>query len=362
MKTIARSLAALACLTLLSCAVRVAGDAVRAELPVIALDSQPAPEGIGAGFSRMRILSGGTVAFDGYALVKDRGGELAVRTVDAEGADANVSLFDFPPEHRFAVKAYESDGEFARSEAAAALWRGLGHWAPSAVRVLVTVDGGPARDCVFAETVCRDRGRIDVDSLESTDYDAYTNQGGYVLRSVDEDSVDAEEQVVVTMSGRILRVEYPGLANSAQLDYLRSHLSWVESGSGEYGLESRMDVDAFADAVAFYCITGIDPRTAGFYLSKRRNGTVSFAYPGKTGRAFSDPALTSLSDFRNLALFEAMLADETAMASCRERLAEDAALLMAFDFVEDLDQACVSSPSVFDDVLDRINAFSARSF
>lgn len=128
--------------------------------------------------------------YDGYIGIEYRGDsslqfdkkQFAIETRDSLGANLNLSLFGMPRENDWVLYAPYSDKSLMRNVLAYKLSADLGHYASRTQFCEVVLNGEYWGIYVFMEKIKRDKGRIAIADLDSTEVDSPDVTGGYILK------------------------------------------------------------------------------------------------------------------------------------------------------------------------------------
>jgi len=108
--------------------------------------------------------------------------QFAIETQDSLGHNVNVSLLGMPPENDWILYAPYSDKSLMRNVLAYKLSRDLGHYASRTRYCELVLNGEYAGIYVLMEKIKRDRNRVAVAEMDSTDVEGLGLSGGYIVK------------------------------------------------------------------------------------------------------------------------------------------------------------------------------------
>lgn len=213
--------------------------------------------------------------YNGYIGIRLRGNsslnfdqkQYAVETRDATGENLNVPLLGMPKENDWLLYAPYNDISLIRNVYAYGLWGEMGHWGPRTKMVEVLLNGAYQGVYVLIEHIKRDKGRIDIAELDSTDTSGLDLTGGYIMKIDDAQSDDlsfvSKVPGLITSSGwgvpntQIKWVhDYPTGEDilQVQANYIHNYIDTVEQliQSAQFnnpvtGYSKYLDVPSFVD-------------------------------------------------------------------------------------------------------------------
>jgi hypothetical protein len=103
-------------------------------------------------------------------------------TRDPAGNNRDISLLGMPEENDWILLANYNDKTFMRNMLAFELFRKLGHYAPRTRLVEVIVNNEYRGIYILAEKIKRDKSRVDIAKLSSTDISGDNITGGYIFK------------------------------------------------------------------------------------------------------------------------------------------------------------------------------------
>ncbi len=105
-----------------------------------------------------------------------------IETRDSNGNNFDVSLLGMPAENDWILLANYNDKSFMRNTLAFDLFRKMGHYAPRTQLCEVLVNGQYQGIYVFTEKIKRDKGRVNIANLKTTDISGDDVTGGYIFK------------------------------------------------------------------------------------------------------------------------------------------------------------------------------------
>lgn len=106
----------------------------------------------------------------------------ALETRTETGDEREVDLFGWPAESDWTLISNFNDRSMVRNLLAYRLSQQMGHYAPRARLVEVTLNGGYQGIYLFCERIKRDKGRVDMDKLEPDEVSGADLTGGYIIK------------------------------------------------------------------------------------------------------------------------------------------------------------------------------------
>jgi hypothetical protein len=208
-------------------------------------------------------------------------------TINADGSDNDVSPFGFAKEHNWVLFAPYNDKSLMRDVLAYALARATGRYAVKTQFVELMLNNQYQGVYVFMEKINRDKNRVNVTKMSSTDISGDALTGGYIVK-IDKDTGTPASKWTSTFppkSGQpqrvLYQVDYPTLANIApeQKAYIQKWITDFEtmmSGASyndtAIGYAKWIDVGSFVDYLLTNEITkNIDAYRLSSYLFKDRD-------------------------------------------------------------------------------------------
>ncbi len=108
--------------------------------------------------------------------------QFAVETRDESGANLNVPLLGMPPENDWVLYGPYSDKSLMRNVLAYKLWAELGHYSPRTRFCELVLNGRYWGVYVMIEKIKRDKNRVNIAKLDSTDLLPPAVTGGYIIK------------------------------------------------------------------------------------------------------------------------------------------------------------------------------------
>lgn len=130
-------------------------------------------------------------AYSGHIGIEIRGGYSAIlpqqpyglELRDSAGADLDTTLLGMPAEHDWHLIPNYNDKSFSRNTLAAEVFRKLGHYAPRSKFCEVIVNGDYRGIYLLSETVKRDKNRVHIAKLDSSEVTFPDVTGGYIIKN-----------------------------------------------------------------------------------------------------------------------------------------------------------------------------------
>lgn len=138
---------------------------------------------------------------------------------DSNGRNLEAPLLDMPAESGWALIAPYNDISMIRNSLAFDMWTEMGYWGPRTRMVELVFDGKYQGVYILAETVMRDKNRLDIANLKADDNNGTELTGGYILRI---DAYDADDLTFTSkVSGIMGRGGFGGRFSQAGLQQNR---------------------------------------------------------------------------------------------------------------------------------------------
>ncbi len=102
---------------------------------------------------------------------------------DPAGSDLDTSLLGMPAEHDWHLIANYNDKSFSRNTLAGELFRKLGNYAPRSRFCEVIIDGDYKGIYLLSESIKRDKNRVHISKLDSSEITAPDVTGGYIIKN-----------------------------------------------------------------------------------------------------------------------------------------------------------------------------------
>jgi hypothetical protein len=105
-----------------------------------------------------------------------------IETRDSLGENLNIPLFHMPEENDWILLANYNDKTFMRNSLTFELFRKMGHYAPRTQFCEVVVNNYYQGIYVFTEKIKRDKGRVDIATLNADEITGDDLTGGYIIK------------------------------------------------------------------------------------------------------------------------------------------------------------------------------------
>jgi hypothetical protein len=102
-------------------------------------------------------------------------------TINAYGNEQDMPLFHMPAENDWILLANYNDKAFSRNALAFHLFDKMGHYAPRTMHCEVVINGEYMGIFVLTEKIKRDKNRVDIAKLDTTDKEGIGLTGGYLF-------------------------------------------------------------------------------------------------------------------------------------------------------------------------------------
>ena len=249
---------------------------------------------------------GKTPSWSGHGAIHIRGNsssgyekkQYAIETRSEEGDDIDVAPFGLPDEEDWILHAPYSDKTLMRNHLMYTWSRAIGRYAARThfVELYMEDEGGEIGPedyrgvYVFMEKLKRDKNRINVEKMSSSDNTAPEISGGYVLKRdwVEEDPIETE------LFEDQLLLEYPKRENvtDAQIDYITDYLNQFEQSLVNEDMQASdfADLDSFADYLLLIEMSrNVDGYVLSTFMHKPRGGLLTMGpiwdFNGSLGNA-----------------------------------------------------------------------------
>jgi hypothetical protein len=209
-------------------------------------------------------------------------------TRDSAGANLNVSLMGMPEENDWILLANYNDKSFLRNSLAGYLFREMGHYAPRTKHVELVLNGSYEGIYVLTEKIKRDKGRVDIATLNPDENSGDDLTGGYIFKNDYYSENDSWESAYppFTRPEKSVRFVYyypkPDEITEAQKQYLQDWVFGFETvlhGEGfmdrQTGYAAYIDENSFRDYFILSEVTrNVDAykKSRYFYKDKESNG------------------------------------------------------------------------------------------
>ncbi|PKL82429.1 MAG: hypothetical protein CVV24_10175 [Ignavibacteriae bacterium HGW-Ignavibacteriae-3] len=198
---------------------------------------------------------------------------------DAAGEDIKVALLGFPEESDFVLNASYTDKSFLRNVITYKLSNDLGRYASRTRFCEVVINGEYVGLYILQEKIKRDKNRVNIKKMSSTDLAGDAVTGGYIVKIDRVDPGDkywtsAYPSVFQSLKSPVTYIHvYPksDAIVPAQQNYIKNYINNFETimYSGGYrdpfaGYYDLIDVDSFVD---YYLINEFSKNTDAYRLS-----------------------------------------------------------------------------------------------
>lgn len=243
---------------------------------------------------RMEIIDNGPGAFnsptdppnnyEGYANLKFRGQSsftfpkkpLKFETCDSMGIDSAFSILGLPKESDWVLNATYSDKTLMRNVLAHHLFNGMGHYSSRTKFVNVFIDNSYQGVYVLMESIKRDKDRVDVARLKTSDTTGVAVTGGYIIKcdKGDDGGWFSKRESYVPGTKAYYQYVYPKFQDlqSQQALYIQSFIDSLEealysptfTNDAGYKYDYYLDVPSFVDN---FIVNEIGKNVDGYRLS-----------------------------------------------------------------------------------------------
>ena len=215
-------------------------------------------------------------------------------TWDSQYNDLDVALIGFPEEEDWILYGPFSDKSLIRNKLIYELSNRMGRYTTKTEFVELTINYEYKGLYIFMEKLKRNKNRIDISKLESSDIDEELISGGYIIKIdksdmedgsyTDYNSFQSHFDVFGNENGDIrinFNYEYPkpGEIHANQKNYIKNYFYEFESSLASdkfrdpnYGFRKYIDEDSFID---FFILNELSNNVDGYrlstYLHKDRN-------------------------------------------------------------------------------------------
>jgi hypothetical protein len=218
--------------------------------------------------------------YDGYVGIEIRGyssqmyypkKSYAVETRDDKGNNLNVSLLGLPKENDWILNASYYDRSFIRTPLAHHLSRMMGSYSSRTVHCELVLNGDYKGLYIFMEKIKRDRSRVNVTRMDSTDVYGEAVTGGYIYEvGARNGGFDGRHKLVYPQSHR---------AMPEQIAYIKHYDDHFKEVIRRRGVDDSfedykalIDVDTFVDEILLQEITkNVDAYVYSSYFHKDRS-------------------------------------------------------------------------------------------
>jgi len=224
--------------------------------------------------------------------------QFSVEFRDENGKDIDVSPFGLPDEEDWILQAPYSDKTLMRNHLMFQWSRAIGRYAPRThfVELYMAEEGDPMGVddyrgvYLFTEKIKRDKHRVNVEKLKTTDNTMPAVAGGYLLKR---DWIDREALVTDIYEDELLiDAPKPERITESQQNYITEYLNDFERAlQAKDGSHSEFaDIDSFADHMMMMEMSrNVDAYVLSTFMHKARNGLLTMGpvwdFNGSLGNA-----------------------------------------------------------------------------
>lgn len=182
-----------------------------------------------------------------------------VETCDSLGIDSSFAILGMPAQSDWVLNASFSDKSLMRNVLAHYLFTEMGHYSSRTKFCDLFIDDNYQGIYVFMEKIKRDKNRVNVSKLKSTDTTGIDVTGGYIIKcdKGDEGGWHSKLESVIPGTYTYYQFVYPKLSNiqPAQSAYIQSFIDSLEeslyspdfTNSSGYKYVHYLDVSSFVD-------------------------------------------------------------------------------------------------------------------
>ncbi|HMG15481.1 MAG TPA: CotH kinase family protein [Saprospiraceae bacterium] len=230
--------------------------------------------------------------YKGYANVEWRGQSsqgfpkkpYRVETCDSLGVDSSFSILGMPAQSDWVLNASFSDKTLMRNVLAHHIFNEMGHYSSRTRFCDVFVDENYQGTYVFMEKIKRDKDRVNVSKLKSTDTTGVDITGGYIIKcdKGDDGGWKSKQESIIPGTNTYYQYVYPKLANIVpqQAAYIESYIDSLEEAlfspdfTNSYGFkyDHYLDVPSFVDNFIINELSkNIDAYRLSTYFHKKKD-------------------------------------------------------------------------------------------
>ncbi|MDZ7900556.1 MAG: CotH kinase family protein [Arcicella sp.] len=198
--------------------------------------------------------------------------------VDSTEVSRKVALLGMPSESDWVLNTSYNDKTFMRDVLAYDLANRMGRYATRTRYCEMVVNGNYEGIYILMEKVKRDKNRVDVSSLKTTDNTGDDVTGGYILKiDKTEGSKSRLWNTQLNVNGRNytipIQIEYPKITDitDAQFNYIKNYITEFETSLSSPDFlnpnakwRSMSDMDSFVD---YLILTEVSKNVDGYRLS-----------------------------------------------------------------------------------------------
>lgn len=184
----------------------------------------------------------------------------AVELRKEDGSEQSAALFGWPEESDWTLISNYNDRSLMRNLLSYRMFQGMGHYAPRARLVEVTLNGEYRGIYLFCERIKRDKGRVDIAKMDGIDLAGDALTGGYIFKIDYFDGSNSWQSAYASNPpfGRPIHFVYytpkPTDIQAAQKSYLQNFVNNMEKAlygnqftDPSQGYRQYLDVESFID-------------------------------------------------------------------------------------------------------------------
>lgn len=209
-------------------------------------------------------------------------------TRDANWADMNASLLGMPEEEDWILYAPYSDKTLIRNVLTFTLDASLGHYSPRCRYVELVINGQYQGLYVLMEKIKRNKNRVDIAKLKTSDVSGEDLTGGYIIK-IDKVEGSGGEGFYSAFnnfngSNSLYQYEYPKIQDiqQAQKTYIQDYIYSFEKSiydkdySSATGYRYYIDINSFIDYMIIYEMAkNVDAYRLSTFFFKDKNGKLN---------------------------------------------------------------------------------------
>lgn len=142
--------------------------------------------------------------------------------INNSGADSTISLLEMPKESDWILFGPYTDKSQIRNKLAYDLGARLGHYQPRSRFCELVINGKDEGLYMITEQIKRDKNRVDISKLKTTDINGYDVTGGYIFKY---DKTDQNSKIRI----KSREIVYPDILQPEQEAYLRNYFTTYDS-------------------------------------------------------------------------------------------------------------------------------------
>jgi hypothetical protein len=169
-------------------------------------------------------------------------------TRDASGKNLNVSLLGMPEENDWALLASYIDKTLLRDPLAYRMSRMMGRWAPRTVYCELVLNGQYQGLYILTEKLKRDKNRVDIAKMDSTDISGEAVTGGYIYEISQSGPEFGKRRRFIYPGGDVIRPEQAAYLRNYDEGY-RNLMTQSTYADPNAGYSAWIDVDSFIDEI-----------------------------------------------------------------------------------------------------------------